>query len=190
MQRLCPRLFSRPVLRPLACVVAAENLPIDEVDKYSSTPGAVDLHGARYPPYNTKSWRDANHMTVTNAGGWSVNNNMNQVRVWRACCACCQALRLMDSLFGHRDKIPSSRLGSTTRERPTKFTSLKRGWVTTQRQRAKTLRVPTVTGGQGVSRKGRIGVSSRRSWAEGRECVLVGCAFFTRERGWTGGELH
>lgn len=53
---------------------------MDDIDQLSTAAGQENVHGALYPPYNNKAMRDANHMTVNNAGGWSVNNNMNQVQ--------------------------------------------------------------------------------------------------------------
>ena len=53
-------------------------MSIGAVDAYAAKSGNVNVHNAMLPPYNSKDWRDQNHMVVTNAGGWSVNNNMNQ----------------------------------------------------------------------------------------------------------------
>ena len=53
-------------------------MSIAAVDAYAAKSGNVNVHNAMLPPYNSKDWRDQNHMVVTNAGGWSVNNNMNQ----------------------------------------------------------------------------------------------------------------
>lgn len=55
-----------------------ESMSMDDIDQLSTAAGQENVHGALYPPYNNKAMRDANHMTVNNAGGWSVNNNMNQ----------------------------------------------------------------------------------------------------------------
>ena len=57
----------------------SESMPMDDIDALSSTVGAQYLHGGLEQPLNGKALRDANHMTVNNAGGWSINNNMNQV---------------------------------------------------------------------------------------------------------------
>jgi len=61
------------------CVRGAESMPMGDIDALSTAAGSQFLHGALEPPINGKALRDANHMTVNNAGGWSINNNMNQV---------------------------------------------------------------------------------------------------------------
>lgn len=52
---------------------------MNDIDDLSSAAGAQYLHGGMEAPVNGRALRDANHMTVNNAGGWSINNNMNQV---------------------------------------------------------------------------------------------------------------
>ena len=54
-------------------------MKMDDVDELSTAVGDTYLHANLYPPLNDKATRDLNHMTVNNAGGWSINNNMNQV---------------------------------------------------------------------------------------------------------------
>jgi len=57
-------------------------MPMEKIDQLSTAAGQENVHGAMYPPLDNKAVRDANHMTVNNAGGWSINNNMNQVTLF------------------------------------------------------------------------------------------------------------